>query len=93
MSVIAPGLIIRNETTLPVIVVLSQLTPLHWARVDPNDTIRIHCGRVFFTVSVSRFDNNAAPSQLVVALRIAAIVLATVLTGKFRVRLLNLPRI
>lgn len=78
---LAPGLYVRNETMLPILVVLSQLTPLHWIKVEANSTIHISCGRVFFTVSTEFFDERKVPSQRSVALRIAAITLSTVFTG------------
>lgn len=33
---IAPGFHCRNESDIPILFVLSQLTPLHWAKVEPG---------------------------------------------------------
>ena len=32
------GISVRNETEFPILVVCSQLTPLHWGRCDPGCT-------------------------------------------------------
>ena len=81
----APGLFIRNDTLFPILVVLSQLTPLHWLKVEANQTAHINCGRVFFTVSTAFFDEKSVPRQSLVALRIAVITAATVFTGNMDV--------
>ena len=51
---LAPGLFVRNECDRPILVVLSQLTPLHWVVIKGNDSAHISCGRVFFTVSTGK---------------------------------------
>jgi hypothetical protein len=35
-NAIAPGFYVRNESDLPVLFVMSQLSPLHWCKVDPG---------------------------------------------------------
>ena len=69
------GLSIRNDSPLPLQVILSQLTPLHWndrplftgetwnARNESN------VGQVWFTASVDVFDDAAVPSRAGVAAR------------------------
>ncbi len=32
-ATIAPGIFIKNDSECPILVVLSQLTPLHWSKV------------------------------------------------------------
>eukprot|EP00038_Savillea_parva_P002867 m.118553 g.118553 ORF g.118553 m.118553 type:complete len:75 (-) comp10984_c0_seq3:95-319(-) len=32
------GISVRNESDLPILVVCSQLSPLHWGRCDPGET-------------------------------------------------------
>lgn len=78
---LAPGIKVRNESGVTVLFVLSQLTPLHWAKVEPGETLHMKCGRVWFTVSVDGYDEDDEPSAAGVAARIAAITTATVLTG------------
>lgn len=77
----APGMHVRNETEVPLLVVLSQLSPLHWARVEPGETQHIECGRVWFTVSTQVYDKSMEPTAAGVALRIGAITAVTLLTG------------
>ena len=50
-EVIAPGIYVYNDTTIPILCVLSQLSPLHWSRIEPGEKKHIACGRVFFTGS------------------------------------------
>jgi hypothetical protein len=80
-QVLAPGLNVRNETIYPILVVLSQLSPLHWARVEPNETKLISCGRVFFTVSAEIYNENTVPTMLGVGVRLTAITAATIFGG------------
>ena len=51
------GIKVRNETAVPLLVVCSQLTPLHWGRVLPgetwNESNTQKMGKVWFTVTVS----------------------------------------
>lgn len=77
----APGMYVRNETEVPVLFVLSQLSPLHWTRVDPGETKHIECGRVWFTISTEPYNEETEPTGAEVALRLAAITATTVLTG------------
>ena len=80
-NTMAPGINVRNETEFPVLFVLSQLSPLHWARIEPGETHHIDCGRVWFTISTEVYDETTEPTAAGVALRISAITAATVLTG------------
>jgi len=31
------GICVKNESPVPILVICSQLTPLHWARVEPGE--------------------------------------------------------
>ena len=33
---VAPGFHVRNESDIPILFVFSQLSPLHWAKVEPG---------------------------------------------------------
>ena len=77
----APGLVVRNDSSVKILVILSQLTPLHWDAINPGEVIRMKCGRVFFTVSADVFDEKKVPSKLAVAGRIATITAATIAGG------------
>eukprot|EP00118_Oscarella_pearsei_P003460 m.14372 g.14372 ORF g.14372 m.14372 type:complete len:245 (+) comp25714_c0_seq1:1422-2156(+) len=46
------GMSFHNDTGVEVLVVLSQVGPLHWNRVAPGETKEIDCGQVWFTVQV-----------------------------------------
>lgn len=73
------GLSIRNDSPLPLQVIISQLTPLHWndrplftgetwnARNESN------VGQVWFTASVDVFDDAAVPSRAGVAARVSGL--------------------
>ncbi len=74
------GLFVRNECDQSILVVLSQLTPLHWIIIKGNDSAHISCGRVFFTVSTEFYNEATVPTQSEVALRISAITVTSVLT-------------
>ena len=75
------GLSLRNESVVPILVVLSQLSPLHWARVDPGETQFIVTGMVWFTVSVSVFDENLVPTAAGVVARLAVVTAAAAFGG------------
>lgn len=77
----APGLNVRNETDVPILFVLSQLTPLHWGKIMPHDSRHIDCGRVFFTVSTEIFDPKTEPTAAGVAARLATITAVSVFSG------------
>ncbi len=65
------GLSFANETDVPLLVVLSQLTPCHWARVDPGCTVHLPSGRVWFTISAVFLDQNTViPTRAGVAVRL-----------------------
>lgn len=38
---IAPGFYCLNESDIPIIFVLSQLSPLHWAKVEPGKNLQL----------------------------------------------------
>eukprot|EP00038_Savillea_parva_P002868 m.118565 g.118565 ORF g.118565 m.118565 type:complete len:65 (-) comp10984_c0_seq4:672-866(-) len=61
------GISVRNESDLPILVVCSQLSPLHWGRCDPGETWNAknqqRMGKVWFSVSVSLYDKKNEPSE------------------------------
>jgi len=81
LDTVAPGLYVKNESDFPILFVLSQLSPLHWIKVEPGVSKHIGCGRVFFTASVEIYNSETVPTQAGVALRLAAITTTTVFTG------------
>jgi hypothetical protein len=76
------GIAVRNDTDVPLLVVLSQLTPLHWSSepVQPGATWNagnhVGVGKVWFTVSVAQWDEAAVPTKAGVALRLGTIIAA-----------------
>ena len=64
-------------------VVASQLTPLHWGRVEPGQIWNEHneykMGRVWFTISVCAYEERRVPSKLGTAGRLALITAAAAL--------------
>jgi hypothetical protein len=67
------GLPLANETGVPLLVMLSQLTPCHWARVDPGCTVHLPSGRVWFTVSAVLLDEHTViPTRVCVAAHLTA---------------------
>jgi len=82
-AALAPGMFVRNDCDVPILFVLSQLTPLHWEKVMPGATVKVECGRVWFTVSTEGYTEEGEPSKAGVAAKIAAITTMTVLTGGF----------
>jgi PII-like signaling protein len=81
LKFLAPGLDVINETDVKVLFIMSQLTPLHWAGIEPHETVHIDCGRVFFTVSADYYDESKVPTAVGTTARLATIAGATVLTG------------
>ena len=71
------GIQVKNETAVPLLVILSQLTPLHWERVDPGQVFnlgnRLGVGRVWFTVSVSLYDERNVPTMAGVGVQLVAV--------------------
>lgn len=80
-AALAPGINVRNESDVPVLFVLSQLSPLHWVKVNPGESVNVSCGRVWFTISTDEYEEDDEPSKAGVAARIAAITTVTILTG------------
>ena len=78
---LAPGLLFCNNSEIPVLVILSQLSPLHWKKVMPGETSQVACGRVFFTVSVEPWIEGKEPTQLEVAGRIGAVIASGAVFG------------
>ncbi len=74
---------IRSETDIPILVVASQLTPLHCGNTLPGETWiednkAYNISKVWFTVSVAAYDVKEEPTPAAVALRLAAITVAFV---------------
>jgi hypothetical protein len=85
---LAPGLLVENRSTEKILVILSQLTPLHWDEIEPGQTKRLFCGRVFFTVSADFYEEKKVPSiagnvARVAGITAAAVVAAVALPGVF----------
>ena len=80
---LAPGINVRNDTEFPILFVFSQLSPLHWDKVEPGETKHFKCGKVWFTASTEFYCEDTVPTAAGVALRIAAITTTTLLTGGF----------
>ena len=77
------GISVKNESGLPLLVVCSHLTPLHWGRVEPGATFNVdnkecNMGRVWFTVTVTPFHEGLVPTKAGVAAEIAGIVATSV---------------
>jgi hypothetical protein len=71
------GIAIKNEGAVPILVICSQLTPLHWGKVEPGETWNVgnvlNMGRVWFTVSVSVFEERNVPTVTSVVASIVAL--------------------
>lgn len=71
------GIAIKNESAVPILVICSQLTPLHWGKVEPGETWNVgnvlNMGRVWFTVSVSVYDERNVPTVSSVVASIVAL--------------------
>ena len=80
------GLSIRNETPLPLGVILSQLTPLHWNETPLlsgetwNARNEHNVGAVWFTASVDVFDPEMQPNYATVTSRLAGITMGALCT-------------
>jgi hypothetical protein len=82
------GIAIHNKTDIPILVICSQLTPLHWGKVLPGETWNVdnatcHMGRVWFTVSVSVYDEKNVPTREGVAARIVALAATSIILPEF----------
>jgi hypothetical protein len=60
---ISQGINIRNESAVPILVVLSQLLPLHWTRVEPNETKQQKSQSIATTTLVLGFFAGIAPER------------------------------
>ena len=73
------GIAVKNESSVPVLVIVSQLTPLYWTqeKLMPGDTWNagnhLGMGKVWFTVSVSMFDKRNVPTVVGTAVNLLAI--------------------
>ena len=71
------GISVKNEGAVPILVICSQLTPLHWGKVEPGETWNVgnvlNMGRVWFTVSVSVYDEKNVPTVTAVVASIVAL--------------------
>ena len=71
------GISVKNESPIPVLVICSELTPLHWGKIEPGETWNsqnvLHMGKVWFTVSVSVYDEKNVPTVGAVVASILAL--------------------
>ena len=71
------GISVKNEGKVPILVICSQLTPLHWGKVEPGETWNVgnvlNMGRVWFTVSVSVYEEKNVPTVTAVVASIMAL--------------------
>ena len=77
------GISVRNDTNTPLLVVFSQITPLHWGRVEPGAIFNYenrdcNMGRVWFTVHVTPWNSDDEPTLAGVTASIAGIAIAVV---------------
>jgi hypothetical protein len=76
------GIQVKNETAVPLLVILSQLTPLYWGRVEPGEVWNIGnekgVGRVWFTVGATIYTKESEPTTAGVGIRLAATTAAIV---------------
>jgi hypothetical protein len=75
------GLSIRNESGTELLVILSQLTPLHWniQPIKPGQTWHAKTGKVWFTLKVDQWDRKRIPTKRGVAARIGAMAVGATL--------------
>ena len=77
------GIIVKNESSVPILVICSQLTPLYWAKVMPGDTWNqdnwVKMGKVWFTLSISMYDARNEPTVAGTAVNLLAITATAVL--------------
>lgn len=71
------GISVYNSSAVPLLVIASQVTPLHWGKVMPGETWNaaneLKMGKVWFTVSVSEYEEKNVPSRASVAVQVAAV--------------------
>lgn len=75
------GLYVRNTTDEDILFVMSQVTPLHWARVPRKKTVFVLSGAVWFTIKVSKYDQKDEPTRAGVAAKIGLVSGLTVAVG------------
>ena len=77
-AILRSGISVHNDTDIPLLVVLSQLTPLHWSSepVLPGETWNnenhLGVGKVWFHITVIPWDKDVVPTQGGVAAGITA---------------------
>ena len=78
-ALLQAGISVKNESAIPILVIASQLTPLYWSstKVMPGETWnegnKLGMGKVWFTVSVSMFDERNVPTVAGTAFNLLAI--------------------
>jgi hypothetical protein len=77
------GISVRNDTNTPLLIVFSQITPLHWGRVEPGQIFNYenrdcNMGRVWFTVTAMPWNPDEEPTIAGVTASIAGIAVAVV---------------
>ena len=77
-SALVAGIAVKNESALPILVICSQLTPLHWGKIMPGETWNAHnalgMSKVWFTVCVAPWDPKKEPTAAGVAASLAAVI-------------------
>ncbi len=53
------GLSVENKSQGPILVQMSQLTPLYWGKTNKDATFHRSCGKVWFTVSAEPWWNES----------------------------------
>jgi len=78
-----PGIFVKNESSVDVMAVLSQLTALQWNTepIKPGETYELKCGRVWFTLTANVFDAKRLPTRGGVAARVAMMANFAILAG------------
>ena len=78
LAIIRSGISVYNDTDVPLLIVLQQLTPLHWSSepVLPGETWNLNnhlkIGKVWFNVTVIVWDKDLVPTKVGVAAGITA---------------------
>lgn len=84
-NALVAGIAVKNESELPILVICSQVTPLHWGKIMPGETWNVHnvlgMSKVWFTVCVTPWDPKKEPTAAGVAASLAAVAIAVPLVA------------
>jgi hypothetical protein len=79
---VSSGIAVKNDTDIPLLVICSQVTPLHWGKVMPGETWnvdnKVNMGVVWFTVSVSPYEEKNVPTAGAVTATIVTLAATTI---------------